>query len=295
MKAISRITSVLLVGLSVTYSAFACPKIDTLIDYNCDGKIKIAITGDSIVRGVGDTTIESEGYIERLREEFPSAQIENLGVPGITSAQLLRAFKKLLKKNGPTAIKSENADLFVIQVGPNDYWKKEDPALTVRNIKRVMKYLKENVGTDVQSSPLFVVTTLLPTKRAFQAPFIKRVNELLLKQSSKAFPVKIRFDKLPPTILSEDGLHPSPEGYDAMAALMSKYVKKDLPKLERLRAKDLDRDGVYDYFETVRFLTSPLLQDTDGDGVSDGQEIFYYQTDPLLFTTEFPVPTPTPN
>lgn len=275
-------------------AAFACPKINGLIDYNCDEKIKIAFTGDSIVRGVGDLTKENEGYVERLRQDFPLAEIENLGVPGITSTQLLRSFKKLLKKNGPTTRKSENADLFIIQVGPNDYWKHEDPALTVRNIKRIIKYLEDNVGIDVQSPPLFAIATLLPTKRPFQAPFIKKVNVLLKKMSSSKFPVKIRFDTVSVNLISKDGIHPSPAGYDAMATIVKRYLKNDLPRLQRARTKDADLDGVYDYFETQRFMTNPKLIDSDGDGVIDGQEIFYFRTNPLEFTYEFPIPTPTP-
>ena len=41
-------------------------------------------------------------------------------------------------------------------------------------------------------------------------------------------------------------------------------------------------DGIYDYFETVRYLTNPKLKDTDKDGVLDGDEVFIYGTNPLM-------------
>lgn len=268
----------------------ACPTIGGLIDYNCDKQIKIAITGDSIVRGIGDVDYESEGYVERLRTSLPEATIENLGVAGITSSRLYRSFKKLLQNpDGETSLKSKDADLFIIEVGPNDYWQEENPALTVRNIYRLVKLLRSSIGTDVQTAPKFVIATLLPTKRAYQAPFIKQVNALLLARNSEKFSVKIRFDKVSANLLSEDGLHPAPEGYDAMELLVRRYIKRDLQRIYRKERKDADSDGVFDYFETVRYGTDPANPDSDFDGVSDGTEIFTNLTNPLAA----PIPTPT--
>lgn len=72
--------------------AIACPKAAKLLDFNCDTSQRIAFTGDSIVRGVGDELV-LDGYVGRLSVKIPGAEIVNIGVKGITSRQLLQAFK----------------------------------------------------------------------------------------------------------------------------------------------------------------------------------------------------------
>jgi len=62
--------------LVIASCAFACPRIGELIDYNCDGEHRIAITGDSIAYGItgqheGEDDNYSGGYVERLAERFP--------------------------------------------------------------------------------------------------------------------------------------------------------------------------------------------------------------------------------
>src|SRR4051794_8192543 len=52
------IKAVLITAITVVCSAVnpagACPLINGLVDFNCDGKHRIVATGDSIVFGVGD-------------------------------------------------------------------------------------------------------------------------------------------------------------------------------------------------------------------------------------------------
>lgn len=288
-----------LVILFSLQNAYACPKIGGLIDYNCNQSIKIAITGDSIVKGVGGLPDE-EGYVARLRELLPRATITDLGVAGVTSFRLLRAFKKLLsqKKEGETKIKTNDADIIIVDVGRNDFYSHGIPSLTVNNIRRLVKFLRTHVGADVQSPPYIIVSTLLPTARRFQQPFIDEVNRLLLKLSSPDFKVLVRFDYIDVELLSEDGLHPSPEGYIAMGNQLNYVIRKPLQKLISSRAKDRDRDGIADYFEVNRYKTDKLISDTDGDSYLDGVEVFDFGSDPLdaLSTplTVTPTPTPTP-
>lgn len=44
-------------------------------------------------------------------------------------------------------------------------------------------------------------------------------------------------------------------------------------RLEALKAKDTDADGINDFDESYVFKTSPYLEDSDSDGVSDKQEL----------------------
>ena len=284
MKSLSSLVAYLGFYFFCVASAAACPKIEGLIDFDCDQKLKIAFTGDSIVAGVGDIKSETGGgYVERITTDLPDASVQNLGVPGITSGQLFRAFKKNLAKTppGPTRLKSEDADYYIVDVGRNDYWSKTPPAMTVRNIKRLIKLLKTELIAVDGSGPLFAVATLLPTRRGFQRPFIDAVNSELLKLRGSSLPTYVQFNAIDVALISSDGLHPTSAGYDAMAPIVLKYIKRNAQSQARKLRPDTDNDGVYDLFETKRFGTDPKNADTDGDGKSDGEELFTLFTDPL--------------
>jgi len=261
----------------------ACPMVSSLVDYNCNGDLKIAITGDSIVRGVGDTVRPRRGYPGRLRALLPGATVSNLGVPGVTSGGLLRGFKKHLNQPvpGATQRKTIRSDIIVIAVGVNDYWAKEPASRTVTNIRRLVRYLRTALKKKDGVAPLVVVATLTPNGRDFQQPFVTEVNRLLLKLDSSSLPVDIRFDLLEPSILSADGLHPDGAGYDVMATLAAGYLTGEAQELCRSARVDSDDDGIYDLFEIRSFQTDPTRADSDGDTVSDGDEVFTHRTDPL--------------
>lgn len=272
--------------LLVTTTAQACPLIDRLVDFNCNNHHKIVVTGDSIVRGFGDVGGDKNGYVRRLEPSFPESEISNVGVSGITSGRLLSAFKRELRlKKGITQNLVKNADLLIIDVGRNDYWQRQPVSFTVRNIRRLVKLFEKKIGTQPGSPPLIVVSTLIPTKRGFQAPFINELNRQLLAMSSKRFQVALRFDQTNPD-LADDGLHPTPKGYTQLSKFVKKFVRGKAQKLSRAQRPDRDNDHVYDFFELHRYGTSSSLKDTDGDTLKDGDEIFEYETDPLSVDTD---------
>lgn len=244
----------------------------------------MGFAGDSIVYGIGDDRNEnSGGYVLRIAEDFPKSDVNNIGIPGTTSFQLLSGFKRNLRKpgNGKTKRKSKFSDFMLISVGVNDYWQGRDPALVVRNIKRLVKFLRTELALDLGVPPIIVVSTLTPNFRSFQQPFVAEVNRLLLKQNSTSFPVAIRFDVMPAYTISEDGLHPNSAGYREMENIVRFFIKNELQDLSTRKRMDQDHDGVYDFFEINRFGTDPDIADTDGDGLSDGDELFVTETDPL--------------
>lgn len=260
----------------------ACPRIARLCDFNCDQQLRIAATGDSITRGIGDLP-DVGGYVTRAAGLLPNVALINIGVPGITSKQLLRAYKKNLRsgRSGTTFQKSRDTDIFIITVGVNDYWGKLPVDNTVTNIRRLVAFLRGRVKAISGVSPYVVVATLPPTRRAFQQPFVDALNARLLAVSSAAIPVKIRFDTLPDTIVSDDLLHPGPTGYALMSEVVAKFIRGEAQKAVLKLRPDSDRDGVYDLFELSRYFTDPTKVDTDGDGLSDKREIFNVGTDPL--------------
>ena len=265
--------------------SYACPLKGNLIDRNCDQQLRINATGDSIVSGRGDEINDNRGgYVKRLSSRFRSAQVQNIGVSGITSMDLLQGYITNLSKEkvGKTKKKIEACDYLIIDVGRNDYFSKVEPGITVRNIARIVKYLRNYLRKTSQAEPVIGVATLLPTTRAYQKPFVDEVNRLLLKFNSKALPVHLRFDRVSPDLISEDGLHPTSAGFSVMTEIVTRFIKEEGQTLAVSGRVDKDLDGVYDVFEKRKFQTDPTNEDTDNDGLADGLELFTYKTDPLL-------------
>ncbi|MCB0353482.1 MAG: hypothetical protein KDD64_08165 [Bdellovibrionales bacterium] len=259
--------------------ALGCPDIDGLVDYNCDGEIRIAIAGDSIVRGVGDE--EEIGYPGRLELLVPGVKVANIGVPGITCAGLRRGFIRHIDRGKETTRKTRDIDYFLVECGTNDYWNRNPASFTTRDIRRLKKYLEKKLREMYGVSPIVVTSTLPPTKRDFQNPFLAEVNSLL-RQNPRYFGVEIFFDRFDTSIISDDLLHPNGAGYQRMARYVKGRVQHKLSS--RLAAKkrhDRDNDGIFDELEPLRFSTDPTKTDTDGDTLSDGDEVFVYFTDPL--------------
>lgn len=279
--------SVLVLNLS-GYSAFACPIINRLIDLNCDQRLRIAATGDSITYGVGDNNLTEDngGWVQDLGLMFPRIEASNLGVPGATSNGLYRAFRRNAYRGKETTEKLRGSDVVFLEVGTNNFWTYRPPESVIRDIKRLRNFLGEFFTAMGEPVPIIVVATLPPTKRGFQQPFIDSVNQLLLLPSNvESLNVRVRFDTLGTGIISSDNLHPTPRGYRTMAKVVRKALLSDVKAQALYKVgDDLDQDGVYDTYELSKFLTDPANPDTDGDGFTDGQELFELFTDPLSAT-----------
>lgn len=266
-----------LVVLLLPPAAAACPQIEGLVDFNCDEKSKIVITGDSVVQGIGDSRNSNfGGYPKRLRKRLPQSRIVNNGISGLTARDLFERFRF-----SSFTRRSRNADLVLIDVGRNDCRDRLPANYTVQEIRRLVGYLRRRIGGRVQSPPYVVVATQIPN-RELRRSCIETLNRALLQKRSNKLPVKFRLDRMNPSILSSDGLHPDDSGYSRIAKRTARFLKRRAVKLQLKRRKDRDGDGVYDYFERKRFSTDPTLADTDGDTLLDGEEIFNLNTDPLV-------------
>jgi lysophospholipase L1-like esterase len=284
----NRIGLIITLALAVlpAVQASACPTVDGLIDYNCDGEVRYVFIGDSVVFGRGDSRFGNKGgYVRRLRSRFPNVTMVNLGKPGFTTAQLFRWFKgQFARTSTSTHRSSVNADAIFIDVGRNDFFDDKSAPVTQKNIRRLVDYMRTNLGVELGVQPIITIATLLPTTRGAQQPFIDDVNKELLKRSSSTFPVRLRFDRFPSSIIDIGGVHPRSQGYDRIAITMRNYLEGAL--VTRSRRTDGDSDGIYDRFESSRFSTSPSLVDTDGDGLADGVEAFSVLSNPTVVDTD---------
>ena len=270
-------------------TSYACPLVGGLVDYNCDGKHQISVTGDSIVSGTGDTVNGNQGgYVLRIKRAFRSSDVFNYGYPGITTNRLLAYYKQLFLKSpkGEEATRLGNSDILIIDVGRNDYFNRNSSTTTATTIKRLTTFLSTELQKRFGTSPLFVTTVLPLTKREIDLGFIQQVNMVLLKIRGQNFPAFLRFDKLNPALLSSDGLHPTSAGYDVLGNIAIKYIRDEAQTRSKKARKDADKDGIYDIFERSMFDTSPKIADTDADGLKDGDEVFTYETDPLTADTD---------
>lgn len=262
--------------------ASACPRVGKFIDINCDGRYKIVVTGDSIVRGIGDLKNRNNGgYVKRLAKAFRRAQVINLGKPGYSSDRLLAFLTGKLRSRANKIKNSlQAADLVVVAVGTNDFFSEQPAGATIGNIERIVQLLRSELAGPDYPAPFVVVATLTPTRRGFQRPFVNEVNTLLLKQFGVTLPLEVRFDTISPSLISIDGIHPTSQGYTILAKIAQRYISRTVQDLASRTVNDSDGDGVYDSFEINRFGTDPRKRDTDGDGLSDGEELFKYFTDP---------------
>lgn len=252
---------IFIVSLFVTDSALACPDIDGLVDVRCDGKILIVTFGDSITQGYLDP--KRLGYPGRLAKLLKHVEVVNLGMRGEDSTiGRDRASREL--DNFP------DADYIILQEGANDYY---DQTPSAEDLK---ENLLEMIEVAKSTKAYVLVGNLLPTKRAFQREWVYEANKAIKKL------VYIDFYSLGTEAIGFDGLHPLPEGYQAMAQLVKaklKYFSK------KNKPKDADKDGLYDY-EEAKLRTSKSNSDTDQDGISDGKEVWKYKTNPRKRDTD---------
>jgi lysophospholipase L1-like esterase len=264
--------------------ASACPRILEYIDVNCDQLIRFMLTGDSIVRGVGDE--EGLGYPKRLKQLVGDSHFKalNIGVPGTTPWALRRDFIRNIDKGGKTTRRSRMIDYAMIQVGTNSYWTGDQPFQVAMQVFRLKKYLERALEERNGTKPVIFTATLPLTERAFQNPFIEDVNRELLRKNG--LNVKVRFDTIPVEKLGiTDSLHPGASGYKRMA----RKARRGLVSIQENVAenvRDGDVDQLYDAAEIGVYFTDPTLPDTDGDGLTDGEEVLTFKTSPLLPDTD---------
>jgi lysophospholipase L1-like esterase len=275
LRASGTISTVALALVATTTHSHACPTVAKLPDFNCDGEARIVVLGDSIVSGTGDTSNNNKGgYVLRTQRRFPGATISNLGVAGQRTQELILSINRAFEGRGDSSLAEAltKADMVVLDLGRNDRWLFGEPAATFRNLKRAATLIKRNVAKLVDYPPLVVTAVMMFPNRGSQGPWMKDLNAIILKSHTTANPANLRFDLVSKRLLSEDQIHPTPAGYQAIALVFQKYLTKEYPKfVAKLRA-DTDKDGLFDIYEMSKFNTDPTNPDTNGDGILDGKQ-----------------------
>ena len=210
------------------------PRKPLLEDLNADGRLIVVAFGDSITRGVGDgarSTSIGGGYPARVGpllvadeltepSEPPllTPEIVNRGVPGERMTEGRPRLQRTLPGSG--------ADYVILLEGIND--------IGERQTDRALRILPQMVGDVFANGAVPILGTLPPTccAHANQAPpseigryngaiiGLAQANGLILVDFNVGFivPPKTSFDPADGLIHAPEGLHPTPRGYDAMAA-----------------------------------------------------------------------------
>jgi lysophospholipase L1-like esterase len=279
------VLALITLALFITNNAFACPGKNGILDYNCDGVVKIFFIGDSFVFGFGDTVNDNKGgYVKRLKKSLSKVTVESYGVQGLRAVKLLPIVLDTFKVKDPYPAfrKSLNeADAIILDVGRNDRWLMGEPSATYNILNRITKQIARGVLKDTGYEPMVIKAVLMLPNRGSQGPWVKLLNEIILAKSTNRFPSDLRFDLVSKRLIGKDQIHPTPLGYTTIAKAFRSYIP-DLTKHFKARRPDTDLDGISDLLETKKFLTDPNISDTDSDGKSDTDEIFTTLTNPLV-------------
>jgi acyl-CoA thioesterase I len=196
--------------------------------------LRYVALGDSTVEGVGATSA-STTYVgqlhRRLQTLYPGARVDNLGVGGATSADVLERQLERAVALAP--------QLVTLSIGPNDITTHVPVARYEHNVAAILARLTR-VTSAVVVVNLLPDLAVTPRFRAHQArPVVARLtvefNEALARQarrhgaelvdlygpSQAEVPVR-------PELMSKDGYHPSDAGYARWAELVWAGVERRL-------------------------------------------------------------------
>ena len=203
---------------------------------DCRASVLYVALGDSTVEGIGATS-PPLNYVsrihERLRAIYPAARVENLGVSGAVSADVLRRQLGRAIELRP--------DLVTLSVGPNDITRGVPVEDYERNVDQIMKRLTTqttalvvvNLLPDLAVTPRFVNSD----KRDAVGHLSVRFNAVLARNAREYGVETVDLyersrAEVPrrPELIAGDGYHPSDLGYERWAELMWTRVAPRTPQ-----------------------------------------------------------------
>lgn len=274
MNTVLRILLPLLSAVIYGSPVAACPRVAGLPDLNCDGSAAIAVLGDSLVYGIGDSIHGNRGgYVLRAQDRFPQATFYNLGQGGNRAKRLVRELGEAFKGSSNTALAThlKGSDVVFLDLGRNDWWDFKPALATWRDLKRCREIIQNNITATTGHAPLVITAQMVLANRTGQGTWVLDLNNIIKQKSSSVAPGDLRFNVMSKRLLA-DRVHPTPAGYDVLTKILVSYLQDTLPRHAKSFRSDSDGDGLYDEFEQEKFGTDPHNADTDGDGTEDGRD-----------------------
>lgn len=194
--------------------------------------MRICIFGDSITEGFYDD--EKNGWVNRIKNNFSSDEIINLGVSGDTTEDLLSRFDEDIVGKEP--------DMIIFAIGINDsiYLPKQK-----HNYVNFDKF-KENIKALIEKSKKFtgkiIFIGLTPVDESLTMPiswelemhysneqvgkYDNAIGELCKGENIKFIDILSDFSREDYKSMLSDGLHPNAEGHKWMANKIAKELNK---------------------------------------------------------------------
>jgi lysophospholipase L1-like esterase len=190
--------------------------------------------GDST--GVGVGAREGGGYVARLFERIkrarPHSGVNNLCVSGATTADVLREQLRPAISTRPT--------LVTLGIGINDIGRGISEEEFARNYEEIIKSLRAETKAvivitnipDISFAPVVPTSARDSTRRSVQL-FNERVHRIAERYELFVVDVYTETHRVIPThpeFFSEDGFHPSDEGYQYWAETMWPAIESAIGK-----------------------------------------------------------------
>lgn len=232
---LARVALVLTAATCAAFVLAASAATDATLPADRNAPVRYVALGDSTVAGVGATSHQTS-YVGRLHTRllaiYPASEVINLGVPGATSADVVRAQAGLAVAYAP--------ELITLSVGPNDITQRVPLAEYERNVDALFRRLR------VETTAV-IVATLLPdlgiTPRFQRSPERAAVSRAslafndVLRRQARAWNVTLVDLHRPSqaevpqnrSLVAADGYHPSDAGYARWAELMWAVIAPLVP------------------------------------------------------------------
>jgi acyl-CoA thioesterase-1 len=178
------------------------------------GGIIIAL-GDSLTAG---QHVEAEdNYPAQLQRRLSAAglhyQVINAGVSGETSSGALSRLNWIL---------SQKPDIVILETGANDGLRGVDPALTRKNIEKIMAVLQEKKIITILAGMRMAVNMGI----AYTDAFHRLYEDVAGETGAIFFPFFLEGVAGNPAFNTEDGIHPNAQGYAIITGNLYPYVLK---------------------------------------------------------------------
>lgn len=205
--------------------SFCCAAIITfsLLLANAGGAAggkKLLAFGDSLTAGYGIPVEKSfPAQLEKkLREQGHDVEVINAGVSADTTSGGLTRLAWTLDAQQP--------DFAIVALGANDMLRGTDPEVTRRNLKKILKTLKQR-KIPVLLAGMKATPNLGP---AFADSYQKMYQALAGKYAAVYYPFFLEGAALEPGLVQDDGLHPNEQGVAVIVGKILPSVKELLQK-----------------------------------------------------------------
>lgn len=188
----------------------------------------IVAVGDSLTAGLH--VDEEDSYPAQLQRRLQAAGLQyrviNSGVSGETSSGTLSRLGWILP---------QKPDIVILETGANDGLRGIDPALTRKNIEKIMAVLRKKKIVTILAGMRMAGNMGISYTDSF-----RRLYEDIARESGTIFmPFFLDGVAGNPSLNTDDGIHPNSRGYEIITGKLFPYVLQAIAACKRDSEKSL--------------------------------------------------------